>query len=140
MNKGGAINYQGDCAEANLQAEFYHHCRLIGLNCLLEFTTPTGRHDLAIFNSDFTRLLALVECKKKVIARITSQIARYKAVGVPVYQLNCIHRAERLAKTIQANCHDQSGIECERLSAIPKQRRRWKYTKETHLDYDMGFR
>ena len=89
-------------SEAIIQAEFYHACRLIGLPCLLELTTPAGRLDAVVVSSDFKRMLAIVECKHNEHGKVffSRQIKRYKALGVPVYGLAKVERASRLAEQL----------------------------------------
>ncbi len=93
-------------SEANIQAEFYHCCKQIGLNCTLEFNTPVGRMDAAIFCEHWVKLLAIVECKhnRSGIVKHTAQIERYKSIGVPVYGVAKLDRCVNLAKTIQRDC------------------------------------
>src|SRR4051812_36051654 len=72
--------------EANIQAEFYHEFRQLGLPCLLEYTTVTGRHDLAIFNAACDQLLCIIECKNNEW-RGAGQLLRYQRLGVPIFKL-----------------------------------------------------
>lgn len=92
-------------AEANLQAEFYHACRLIELPCVLEVHTPAGRIDAAILNKARTHLLAVIEVKRDRSAFMdgrSQQIQSYKQLGLPVYGLAQGDDPHRLARSIAA--------------------------------------
>jgi len=100
-------------SEANLQAEFYHQCKLIGQQCALEVTTRVGRLDIAVLSADRCRILAIVEAKKShayFANGQSAQIQRYKLLGLPVYGLSPSVCPERLAKTIQAKHGSDQGI------------------------------
>lgn len=93
-------------SEANIQAHFFSVCRDAGLNCTLELTTYKGRLDAAIFDADWTHLLAIVECKRHKLIGDTfknhmAQISKYKEIGVPVYGLSQMDKAKSLANTIK---------------------------------------
>lgn len=90
-------------AEANTQAEFYHCCRLLGLQCVLEVTTPAGRIDVAILTQDRLSVVAFVEVKRREASfggGNSSQLRRYKQLGVPIYGLSEPARAMGLAATL----------------------------------------
>lgn len=92
-------------AEANVQAEFYHQCRLLGLNCELEMSTPVGRLDCAILSEDADRLLCIIECKREdrlIPMWETRQIKRYKTIGVPVHYLCSFSECEAMVRHIIA--------------------------------------
>jgi hypothetical protein len=99
--------------EANIQAEFYHACRLIDLPVALEIRTPAGRVDCMVLDKDRTMVLAIVEVKDSPNAFLSGnmlQIQRYKTLGVPVYGLcprNCAHR---LAATIKRKHQFPNGV------------------------------
>jgi hypothetical protein len=100
-------------SEANLQGEFYHACKLIGLQCALEVSTRAGRLDAVVLSADRGRILAIIEVKKHAFSFLnghSSQIIRYKRLGVPVYGLHPEKCPHRLAKTIQAKHLHESGI------------------------------
>lgn len=106
-------------SEAVVQAEFYAAAKYIGLRCTLELSTREGRLDVAVFNDDWTKLLAIVECKNKPFGKVnrTRQIERYKKLGVPVYGLSKVGRAMPLAQTIKKCNH--AGIA---VTEIPRNR------------------
>jgi hypothetical protein len=114
--------------EANIQAEFYHHARLLGFVAILELSTPAGRHDIAILNHEQTHLLAIVECKSNESRRVyhSPQIRRYKQLGVPVFGLADFDRAEHLAAQIhrQFIASPSPGISLDDIFAMPKIKRR----------------
>ena len=83
-------------SEAFLQATFFHHCQIIGLNCALEVTSPKGRHDLLLFDHGWEHLLAIVECKLNAMAG-RNQISRYALIGVPIIKLYRIQDAQPIA-------------------------------------------
>lgn len=106
--------------EANITAEFYHQCRLLGIQIALEVTIPFGRIDIAILNKKRTHLIAIIEAKKDGRPFDHNQIERYKQLGVPVYGLNRIEHAKRLALTIERNELWRFGMP---LSQIPTKKR-----------------
>jgi len=108
-------------SEANIQAEFFGACKGIGLNCALEVSTPVGRLDVGIFSEDWSRLLAVVECKKRRLDGNTAQIGRYKQIGVPVYGLRRMDSLS-LARKIQGS--GLAGIPFEQVLAMQGKPRR----------------
>lgn len=91
-------------AEANIQAEFYHACKLIGQEIALEVTTPAGRIDCALLNPARTEITAFVEVKRQAndfLQGRSKQIQRYKLLGVPIYGLAAGYDIHALAKTLQ---------------------------------------
>lgn len=117
--------------EANTQAEFYHHARLLGLPVLLEVITPAGRIDIAVLRSDRSGIVALVECKRngRAIYGNSRQILRYKRIGVPVYGLNDFYRAERLVRTIQFRHANDVGVSWQQIKEITPLPRRTSYRR-----------
>lgn len=98
--------------EANLQAEFYHACRLIGQELALEVLTPRGRLDILLLSKDRKRGLAIVEVKPKAyyFTGCQNQIERYKKLGLPVHGLSQEKDPHALAKTLKAQYADEYGI------------------------------
>ena len=88
-------------SEANIQAEFYHECRLLGVNCLLELNTPVGRLDIAILNKDCSAIVAIVEVKRGYFNLKSNQFERYRSLGVPVYGLGKLYAVNQLVKNIK---------------------------------------
>ena len=109
--------------EADIQAEFYHHARLIGLACVLEHCTPVGRLDIAVLNDARDRLLVIVECKRRE-SFSPGQIARYKSIGVPVYGLHKFDRAEGLAKQLKRTLAAAVGVALEDVAKMERVKKR----------------
>jgi len=109
-------------SEANVQAEFYHQCRLIGLPVALEVTTPVGRLDVAVLNATGDGCVAIVECKKAacMISAELGQVRRYKKIGVPVYGLTDKQRCRGLAKTIQEKHAADPGVGFAAVLEMPR--------------------
>src|SRR5208282_2566208 len=128
---GGCIECPFKVAEANIQAEFYHFARLHNLQCLLEFRTPCGRHDITVFNPDFTKLMAIVECKVYVMGNDTKQLRRYRRVGVKVFTLFDCTKAERLVISIKDQLGTMTGVLVSELDEVVPIERRRKWGKET---------
>lgn len=121
-------------SEAVIQAEFYRVAVSIGLRVTLEMCTPVGRLDIAVFNNQWTQLLAVIEVKhnqeKKV--RFSWQIKRYKELGVPVYGLADMARCERLAKQIKDNHIRGVGLDAiQRMKPRIQRRRMERRCSET---------
>lgn len=111
-------NYIRLDSEANLQAEFYHACRLIDLPCALEVTTPAGRHDAVILSADRRAILAIIEVnphKADFMGGRSPQITRYKSIGAPVYGLSPEKDPHRLAATLKERHANDAGVQ---LAAI----------------------
>lgn len=135
-------------SEALVQAEFYCNCKSLGMNVALQVTVPVGFLDVAIFNSDWTRLLAIVECKR--MTRIGPdvgywQMERYKRLGVPVHKLNS-RDSMGLARAIKDSEH--VGVAWEVIKAMPRRKRRIRINGRLRsrtidpleLDEDVNFR
>ena len=105
-------------AEANVQAEFYHHARLAERPVALELSTPAGRIDIAVLSVDRSAIVAVVECKrnwKQFKGGKSPQIMRYKRLGLPVYGLAEFSRAKRLVEVIQASHGASAGISLQAI-------------------------
>ena len=113
--------------ECVIQATFFHFSILSGLNCTLELGTPLGRIDIAIFNQDWTRVLAVIECKHNSTKEVreTSQIRRYKRLGVPVFGLADIRRCERLCAQLKRDLTNNGGRPYQEIMEIPREPR-WR--------------
>ena len=99
-------------SESNLQGEFYHACRMLGLEVALEVTTPAGRLDAVVLTPDRESFLAIVEVKPAAYMFQDGrrpQIQLYKRLGVPVYGLSPENDAHKLAATIKAKHLGQPG-------------------------------
>ncbi len=87
--------------EPNVQAEFYHQCKLTGLPCFLSYRSlwsgpaPNDAHFDAVIHDD-REIWAVVEFKrgwKDARRRCrwanSRQCVKYKAYGVPVFLVTC---------------------------------------------------
>lgn len=103
--------------EANHQAEFYHQCKVHGIECALEVNTPAGRHDLVVLNAARNAFVAIVECKKTGSHTDPNswQLTRYRMIGVPVYLLKSGADALPLLQRI---IRETSGKEPVSIAAI----------------------
>ena len=93
---------------------------------LLSVRTPCGILDIAVLRRDRSGIVAIVECKRngRVVYANSRQIHRYKAIGVPIYGLNDLSHAKKLALTIFHHHRNDAGKTWAEVSAtIPLQRR-----------------
>lgn len=124
--------YEPKWAEANTEAEFYHHARLLGLGVILRLATPVGQIDIATLRPDRRGVIAVVECKRngRAVYGESNQIQRYKLLGVPVYGLNDFYRAESLVRTILERHSSDDGLLWENFKHVaPTIQRRKHYRK-----------
>jgi hypothetical protein len=133
-------------SECVIQAEFFRQCCAIDLPCTLELSTPVGRLDAAIFNAEWTRLLAVVEVKKRDEFS-PGQIARYKRLHVPVFGLYRFERAARLAAQIKRDYFVSTahfGVDWQYIQAIPKavrsRGRKQRFDPAMDLDENLIYR
>ena len=79
--------------EANIQAEIYHQCRLLGINCILEYKVPRSRFDICIIKDD--KIVLIIETKshkinhQTLVPPINKQMKKYQWWKVPI--LYCGH-------------------------------------------------
>ena len=109
--------------EANVQAEFFHQARLLGLECVLELPTPLGRLDVAFLNEAADTLICIVECKSESRSEPIEgkQIDRYKSIGVPVFTLSKRADAAELANRIMEEMAAMgNGISLDDVMAMPR--------------------
>ena len=84
-------------AEANVQAYLFMKCYENGLNCYLDHLVQTKRkHQLdAVIFDDSNNIICVIEVKsyktERPGNRETKQLAKYKALGYPVYLLACFN-------------------------------------------------
>lgn len=98
-----SFDHQKSITEANVQAEFYYYARVHEMNCILEYSTPVGRLDIAVLNETATRLVCIIECKRiHRRNRETWQFFRYESLKLPVHLLNNISECEPLVLKIKA--------------------------------------
>jgi len=129
--------------EANFQAEFYHYCVQLSIPCVLEYGTPAGRHDACIFSEDFSHLRAVVECKNNkrgAFNPASRQYQKYKALGVPIYELCSLEGASDLAYKIffaHVKCGCPTGRPVAEVQALPKKNRNKRRPRRVaYIDID----
>lgn len=127
-------------SEANVQAEVYGVCKASGMNVSLEVITPVGRLDVGVFSVDWSRLLAIVECKQPATAhRGGRQMIRYESIGVPVFKWSKMDCRELLRALLAV---PTEGVLWEKVKAMPKKdrRKKHKFNPETDLDESLIYR
>lgn len=131
--------------EANIQAELYHHFKMAGVHCVLEFNTPVGRLDCAVLSDDLTHLVAIVECKLGFEPSETSwQMTRYGKIGPKVYCLKAIADTESMASKIKfqhvLDYDRKNWVTLESVKEMDslKTRRYHRMFKAEHLDEDLN--
>lgn len=110
--------------EANIQAEFFFWAKTHGLKVILEFKTPVGRLDVAVFNDDLTEIVAIVEVKRKRVNPLSKQIQRYGTIGVHVYGLWEKDKAEELVLNIKEIHKTGIGIPLQKVLSMKRLKRR----------------
>ncbi len=70
-------------SEADIQFELCYQLRLLNIPFRLEFSTPAGRHDIAI--TDGVKLFAIVECKRGMVNSKSWQLHRYRSLNIDVF-------------------------------------------------------
>ncbi len=108
------------------------------MNCTLELTTPTGRHDIVVFDDAWERALAIVECKKGEWGVPAKQIDRYRKTGLPVHFLLCTDFALPLVKKIKASKF--RGILWTDICKLPNERRLLKQFNKLNLCEEINYR
>jgi hypothetical protein len=133
--------------EATIQAEFYHQCRLLGLTCVLEYTTPVGRLDAVVFAEGLSAIIAGVECKRprthsgtrrnEVALENSRQLQRYRSTGITMFTLIRFEDAERLARLIkdmlQSATAEPTSLDRVHSTERPKRRRRVRYVEPDEM-------
>ena len=95
------FNPDEQCTEATIQAEFYHQCRLKGIQCAVEYSvvkcfvgggsSSRSIFDLVILNKERTKVWAIVEVKKDETHSYeytwynTEQGRKYRQYHLPIY-------------------------------------------------------
>ena len=134
--------------EANIQAEFYHCCRSMGINCVLEFSTCCRRHDVLVLDETGQNAVALIECKagREFNWNGTGrQARRYLMLHLPVYSLSNMSGASSLAvkmKELVANPSVRLSLSLSKTMIKKKSRGRArpKPFSVRDLDSDLNFR
>ncbi|WMX12387.1 hypothetical protein [Aureispira sp. CCB-E] len=84
-------------SEANIQAEFYHQCRLYKIPFYLEFKYENSRFDGVVFDTKTHEILIIVEFKSKVKSKKeynTLQIKKYKKYNLPIIVIDKVSQIE----------------------------------------------
>ena len=77
--------------EANIQAEFYHQCRLLKIPCYLEFKFGNSRFDAVIYRPKTYEILIIIEVKNYIKPKKeynTLQFYKYKKYNLPIIVIN----------------------------------------------------
>ena len=90
--------------EANIQAEFYHQCRINKINCCLEYRHGHCVFDVVILDEKKQNVLYIVEIKHwewqryyDITKSKSKQFKKYRSFDVPMY---LIHNFDLIAPTI----------------------------------------
>ena len=77
-------------SSSNIQAEFYHQCRLHNVNCMLEHIYDDCRFDIVCYDSD-NNIYAIIEAKYNpgdyVINKNSRQWKKYNRYGIPIFYI-----------------------------------------------------
>lgn len=77
-------------SSANIQAEFYHRCRLAGINCILEHKYDDCRFDILCYDRA-NNVFAIIEAKYAkdgyVINKFSRQWRKYNRYGIPLFYI-----------------------------------------------------
>lgn len=137
--------------EATIQAELYHHCRLLGLRAVLEYNTPVGRMDLVVLTPDGKAIVAGVECKRPTThtgrrrdehyTANSRQVNRYRTTGITMLTLISFEGAKELAHLIRLMLvtKSETHISIESIHSIERAPRKRK-VRCVELDPDLIFR
>lgn len=101
--------------EAEIQAEFYHQCRLVGILCRLELHTRAGRPDCIIGTKDGNKAAVVVEVKRGATRLDHRQLARYRWLGLDVFTLCHSEEIPRLVARLQKLLPDIPGVTWDTL-------------------------
>lgn len=97
--------------EANIQAEFYHQCKLNGINCYLEFTHGKCRFDAIIYNNEgVVRFIVEFKSYKTNRPEIidTGQIKRYSSYNIPVIMITRMQHIENVISKLKTHIHGKT--------------------------------
>jgi hypothetical protein len=90
--------------EANIQAEFYHSCKMNGINCYLEYKIDGCRFDAVIYDNT-NEILAIVEIKSYITdkepRRNTKQIKKYSLHSLPIFMISRLDQIESVIDEIK---------------------------------------
>jgi len=142
VNRGGAWQYCEHAKvlpEANIQAEFYHCCRQLGINCVLEVSTDFGRPDVLILDESSTHIVAVIECKSGRPVNMNGwQATRYGRIGFPVIGLHLMMDAEPLAQRLKtATFSNRVELKSVNSGTFRSYPRRKRITQRTKQEFEM---
>ena len=84
-------------SEVNIQAEFYHRCKMLGINVYLGYRHENCIFDAVIFNES-NEIVVIVEFKSYIDELKenydTKQIRKYKRYNIPVYICGHMNRID----------------------------------------------
>lgn len=86
--------------EANIQAEFYHQCRLRQIKVFLQFPYEDCKFDCIVLDKSKKKILCVVEIKYRKTTKKnynTKQMKKYRNFDVPVF---LVTSKEDIVKTI----------------------------------------
>ena len=120
-----AFDPDEQCTEATIQAEFYHQCRLKGIQCALEYSafirfvdgrrSPISIFDMVILNRERTKVWAIIEVKKdethshEYTWYNTEQGKKYKKYGLPIYLVITMQDIKTIINVIIRDLYIPSG-------------------------------
>lgn len=128
--------------EDNLKFEICHALRIASIPFEVEWTSPVGRHDIAIKDNDF--IYGIIECKNKKPSSRSYQISRYKSLGIPLeicYTMECL---SWITKTAKGWMDAPSKIDA--VISAPTLIKKWKKPRRAiekillYADEDLNFR
>jgi hypothetical protein len=95
-------------AEANIQAEFYHQCKLNKIPCYLEYKIERSRFDAVIYEEKSKEILCLLEIKSYKYeyddANIdTKQCKKYSKYRIPLIYIVRMSDIEEVIKYLLKN-------------------------------------
>jgi DNA-binding MurR/RpiR family transcriptional regulator len=88
--------------EANIQAEFYHQCRLKGVECYLEYKHEQSRFDAIIIkNNDVVLIVEFKSYKTDKKGKTkTKQLDKYRQYGIPVLLITRMNQIEQVIASL----------------------------------------
>ena len=91
-------------AEANIQAEFYHQCKLNGIECYLEYKHEHSRFDAVIIQNDEIEFIIEFKSYKtdKAAKLNTKQLDKYRKYGVQIFVITRMETVYLFVNQIQA--------------------------------------
>jgi len=89
-------------AEANIQAEFYHQCKVRGIECYLEYKHEQSRFDAIITEEEYIRFIVEFKSYKtnKKGKTKTRQLDKYRQYGLPVFLITRMEQIDRVIASI----------------------------------------